>query len=236
MSRASRALPLAFFLLAAPAVFAHSGGQDANGCHTNSQTGDYHCHGAPAPSVGPSSPSGSYSSSPQGPYRLPPGQFIRVERSQPIAAPRAPKPAPAPQSAALVSVGDGDTIRVATANGKRLTIRLACVDAPETAQGYAGADSRANLAQLLQGATLEIRPQTTDKYGRTVAEVFANGRNVNLAMVQSGQAFAYRKYLSGCDQSAYLSAEQAAERQRVGVWRYPGAVQRPWEFRESRRN
>lgn len=22
----------------------HSGGTDANGCHTNHQTGDYHCH------------------------------------------------------------------------------------------------------------------------------------------------------------------------------------------------
>lgn len=25
-------------------VTGHSGGTDANGCHTNSQTGDYHCH------------------------------------------------------------------------------------------------------------------------------------------------------------------------------------------------
>ena len=23
---------------------AHSGGTDSNGCHTNHQTGDYHCH------------------------------------------------------------------------------------------------------------------------------------------------------------------------------------------------
>ena len=25
-------------------AMAHSGGTDANGCHTNSKTGDYHCH------------------------------------------------------------------------------------------------------------------------------------------------------------------------------------------------
>ena len=25
-------------------AFAHSGGTDSNGCHTNSKTGDYHCH------------------------------------------------------------------------------------------------------------------------------------------------------------------------------------------------
>jgi hypothetical protein len=25
----------------------HSGGLDANGCHTNRKTGEYHCHGEP---------------------------------------------------------------------------------------------------------------------------------------------------------------------------------------------
>jgi len=25
-------------------AFAHSGGTDANGCHKNHKTGDYHCH------------------------------------------------------------------------------------------------------------------------------------------------------------------------------------------------
>lgn len=29
-------------------VFAHSGGLDASGCHTNRKTGDYHCHRSPA--------------------------------------------------------------------------------------------------------------------------------------------------------------------------------------------
>lgn len=32
-------------------VFAHSSGTDAQGCHTNRKTGDYHCHGAKAASA-----------------------------------------------------------------------------------------------------------------------------------------------------------------------------------------
>lgn len=35
------------FILAlgvSPAAFTHSGGTDAYGCHTNHQTGEYHCH------------------------------------------------------------------------------------------------------------------------------------------------------------------------------------------------
>ncbi|MEY4806544.1 MAG: hypothetical protein RLZZ206_933 [Cyanobacteriota bacterium] len=80
-----------------------------------------------------------------------------------------------------------------------------------------------------------LRPQTIDKYGRTVAEVFRNSQSVNLAMVSSGHAFAYRKYLAACDGSAYLGAEAAAQRQRVGVWAVPGGIQRPWYWRKGTR-
>lgn len=34
----------AIFLTFATSAYAHSGGTDANGCHTNHSTGDYHCH------------------------------------------------------------------------------------------------------------------------------------------------------------------------------------------------
>lgn len=33
-------------------VTAHSGGTNAEGCHTNRKTGDYHCHTQRAPDVG----------------------------------------------------------------------------------------------------------------------------------------------------------------------------------------
>ncbi|NJL28062.1 MAG: peptidoglycan-binding protein [Thermoanaerobaculia bacterium] len=47
----SRSLMLwgALTILSTSAVFAHGGGLDRNGCHTNRKTGDYHCHGAPGP-------------------------------------------------------------------------------------------------------------------------------------------------------------------------------------------
>lgn len=35
-------------LVTAGAAWAHSGGLDKNGCHTNRKTGDYHCHRAQA--------------------------------------------------------------------------------------------------------------------------------------------------------------------------------------------
>lgn len=40
---------LVLFLTLPETVAAHGGGLDAQGCHTNRKTGDYHCHRPPAP-------------------------------------------------------------------------------------------------------------------------------------------------------------------------------------------
>ena len=136
-------------------------------------------------------------------------------------------------SATVLSIGDGDTIRVRQAD-KAITVRLACVDAPETAQSPYGQQSRNYLQQRLPiGREVSLNVTTTDRYGRTVAEVFS-GVNINLALVEDGQAFAYRQYLSSCSEQKYLEAETKANRRRIGVWHVPGGITRPWEFRRGR--
>lgn len=139
------------------------------------------------------------------------------------------------RAATVLSVGDGDTLRV-TEGAQRVTVRLACIDAPEMAQRPYGPAARQRLQQLAPiGSTVTLRTQTNDRYGRTVAEVFRNGQLINLAMVRDGQAFAYRQYLSDCDRSAYLGAEVAASSQRAGVWSVPGGIARPWDWRRGSR-
>ena len=94
------------------------------------------------------------------------------------------------QAATVLSVGDGDTLRVDD-RGKRLTIRLACIDAPEMAQGAYGEQSRALLANLAPvGSDVTLKVVDTDRYGRTVAEISRGGQSLNLRMVRRGQAFA----------------------------------------------
>lgn len=214
----------AAFAFAPVRALGHGGGLDANGCHTDSKTGSYHCHrGAPS-SGGGDGGSGSR------------GYLYIAPASTPGASQPKPKAAAAAVAgpATLVSVGDGDTIRVTTPDGQKVTIRMACIDAPETAQGESGAMATRTLKQLLSAGQLEIRPQTVDRYGRTVAEVYAGGRNVNLEMVRVGAAYVYRQYLRGCHESAYLEAEAQAERFRQGVWRW-GNELKPWDFRKQRR-
>ncbi|MCP9934810.1 thermonuclease family protein [Cyanobium sp. Candia 9D4] len=139
-------------------------------------------------------------------------------------------------AATVISVGDGDTLRVEEA-GRKLTIRVACIDAPEMAQAPYEQQARQALQALLPiGSTVTLKVQTRDRYGRTVAEVFApNGANAGLTLVQQGIAFAYRQYLKQCDEWAYLDREKVAERYRLGVWRSAGGIGRPWDFRAARR-
>ncbi len=137
--------------------------------------------------------------------------------------------------ATVISIGDGDTIRVSQA-GKALTVRLACIDVPETAQSPYDQQARTYLQQRLPiGREVSLNIKTTDRYGRSVAEVFS-GVNINLALVEDGQAFAYRQYLSGCDAKAYLEAEDRASRARLGIWQVKGGITRPWDFRRGRRS
>jgi endonuclease YncB( thermonuclease family) len=138
------------------------------------------------------------------------------------------------QRARVVSIGDGDTIGVLS-GGRTITVRLACIDAPETAQSPYGQQARRYLQQRLPlGREVTLAAKTTDRYGRTVAEVISD-INIGLAMVADGQAFAYRQYLSSCDEKEYLDAEYRASRHRYGLWQVEGGITRPWDFRRGRR-
>lgn len=142
--------------------------------------------------------------------------------------------APGP-GAIVVSVGDGDSLRVRQGE-KTITVRLACIDAPELAQRPHGPQAREVLRQRLPiGRQVRLDVKTTDRYGRTVAEVFS-GSNIGLALVEDGQAFAYRRHLDRCDGRAYRQAEARARLRRLGIWQVEGGITRPWDFRRSRRS
>ena len=140
-------------------------------------------------------------------------------------------------AAQVVSVGDGDTIRLSEGS-RRITVRLACIDAPETSQRPWGARSTAFLKQLTPvGSEVTLRVQTTDRYGRTVAELLNRRGNVNQLSVKAGQAFAYRLYLRQCDAQKYLQLEDEAKRQGLGIWSFgTSGVTRPWDYRKRRRS
>ena len=134
-------------------------------------------------------------------------------------------------------MGDGDTIRVTgTTRANKTTVRLACIDAPETSQAPYGNDARRALqGELAIGSEVSLRTKATDRYGRTVAEVLRGSTNINQALVQSGVAFVYWQYIEGCDRETYSRLENEARLKSLGVWAVPGGIQRPWDYRKSRK-
>ena len=80
--------------------------------------------------------------------------------------------------ATVLSIGDGDTMRVREGN-RTVNVRLACIDAPESSQAPFGAQARQQLQALAPvGSSVELRIKATDRYGRSVAELTRGGRNL----------------------------------------------------------
>jgi micrococcal nuclease len=135
----------------------------------------------------------------------------------------------------VVSVGDGDTFR-AKDGANIITVRLACVDAPEMAQKPWGERSKNRLKQILPvGKSVQIKTTDTDRYGRKVAEVrLTNGGFVQQVLAREGLAMVYNQYISSCPSASIVQqAEAQAKQRKAGVWSDSKFVA-PWNYRRSK--
>lgn len=128
----------------------------------------------------------------------------------------------------VIKVSDGDTITVRCA-GQPEKVRFYCIDTPELKQTPWGQRAQIHLQNLIE-TTVQLNRIETDRYGRTVAEVFSGAKNLNLAQVEAGQAAVYERY---CQKEAYYVAQQQAQAAQKGIWSQPGLQQRPWQWRRE---
>ena len=107
-------------------------------------------------------------------------------------------PAAALESVTIRSCYDGDTCT--TSVGEK--VRLACIDTPELrgrrADPVPAKAARDYLRAVVVGREVSIRRITKDRYGRTVAELFVDGSNVQQRLVASGHAEILWKFASQC--------------------------------------
>ncbi len=132
--------------------------------------------------------------------------------------------APAPWSAQLVRVLDGDTLRLRLRPPGPVEepVRLLEIDTPE--RGHPGhREAAAALRALLAGAPLrlEFEPPGAprrDRYGRLLAYLFAGETNVNVVMVRLGRARWTTRYGKGRHARAFRAAQESAKKARRGLW------------------
>ncbi|WP_416402052.1 thermonuclease family protein [Alicycliphilus denitrificans] len=136
----------------------------------------------------------------------------------------------------VVGISDGDTLtaRCPTQDAahpyQQVKVRLAGIDAPERRQAY-GERSRQHLAGLCFQQQAKLTVRTTDRYGRSVADVECRGKDAGTVMVGAGMAWFFVRY--GKSHRHLAAVESDARAQRVGLWadREPVA---PWDFRRKR--
>ncbi|MDG4553727.1 MAG: thermonuclease family protein [Candidatus Competibacter sp.] len=149
--------------------------------------------------------------------------FLHEPKAPPSAIPRG-----AELNCAVKSVYDGDTVTASCREGE-VKVRMFGIDAPEMGQEPWGARSRDALRGLLpRRDNIVLRVRDQDRYGRTVAQVFAGGSDVGLEMVRQGRAVVYEQYN---DSAAYRQAEAEAKRDRRGIWEKTGSQQDPAAWR-----
>lgn len=213
--------------LASLTAFAHPGGLNSEGCHTNRKTGEYHCHGAGKKSAPPNTPNDSAEQPPMQSF-MDRGQAEQQPLS--IVGPSLKQYSKGPQAVRVVGVVDGDTIKVLL-DGKATNIRLHGIDAPETGQAYGQAATKI-MREITTGRPISINILEQDRYGRPVALVYADGVSAQEVMLELGYAWVYTKYCSQSYCSQWEQLQEKARQQRKGLWK-DKAVQPPWEWRHG---
>jgi endonuclease YncB( thermonuclease family) len=145
----------------------------------------------------------------------------------------------------VVSVTDGDTIKVLDADNTQYKIRLTGIDAPERDQSY-GKASKQHLASMVAGKDVFVESNKSDRYGRVLGKVWVQpadcpkcGKTLdaNHAQLLAGMAWWYRYYAkqqSEEDRGRYESAEDESKARGWGLWSEPNPIN-PYDWRKGKR-
>lgn len=119
---------------------------------------------------------------------------------------------------------DGDTLTISSLNGisAEEKVRLLAIDTPERGQPYF-AEASSALTELVGNKAIALefeRPGKLerDKYGRVLAYVIVDGRNVNVEMVRQGWTAYVTKYGGSRFAKDLVAAEEEARAAQRGIW------------------
>jgi endonuclease YncB( thermonuclease family) len=94
-----------------------------------------------------------------------------------------------------------------------------------------------HLAGMVLYKPVEIKSYGPDRYGRTLAEVVVDNRNINIEMIQAGLAEVYRGTpASGQNMDPYWKAEEEARAAKRGMWQLGDKYVSPRDWRKTHGN
>lgn len=129
---------------------------------------------------------------------------------------------------------DGDTSKFYI-NGRKQTVRYLLIDTPESVkpnmpvQPFAKEASAFTTNALKRAKSIQLDYDQTgdrgDKYGRLLAYVYVDGKDLNEMLVRQGLArvgFVYEPNTKNV--AKYLKAQEYAKQHKLGIWSMPGYV------------
>lgn len=125
-----------------------------------------------------------------------------------------------PQYGTVVNIVDGDTIDLESG----VRIRLLLVDTPETTGGKTdcyGPEARAFTTSNLDGKQVSLQYDTEckDRFGRTLAYVTVEGKEINTLLVKNGYACTLYIAPDGTARKVeFEDLEAEAKTNRTGLW------------------
>jgi micrococcal nuclease len=129
----------------------------------------------------------------------------------------------------VIKIVDGDTFDILTENQIIIRIRMNGIDCPERRQDYYQVCKDA-LGDYIFGKEVTLTTYGTDRYKRTIAEVYFGNEDINLKMITNGYAWHYKKYSSDAKMA---EAEVVARNHKYGLWAMINPVA-PWDFRSKK--
>lgn len=127
----------------------------------------------------------------------------------------------------VTKVISGDTF-MAKKDNQEIKVRVLGIDAPELKQNY-GKDAKKYLESLILNKTVEIKEDRIDQYDRVVGEVFLGDKNINIDMLETGNAWCMR---SQREVKEYFDAQEEAKANKKGLWAEENP-ESPWKFRAN---
>lgn len=133
---------------------------------------------------------------------------------------------------AVLSVHDGDSLRLRRADGQGMAVRLYGVDCPELGQPHG--DAARELTRRMVGRSVTVRPTGGKSWRREVAVVLLHdGRSLQSALVEAGMAWVDDRFCRRAECDDWRQAQARARAARRGLWADASPVP-PWQWRREK--
>jgi len=129
----------------------------------------------------------------------------------------------------VIEVNDGDEITIFNLN-RPVRIKLVGIDAPEKDQEF-GPNAKQHLRDLVLDKVVTVEYSGIGNHSSLIGRVLLNDIDISAQMVRDGAAWFDPNHsrLTDLQREIYSECEQAARREKRGIWQSENAVA-PWDF------